>query len=111
MTGFLKRIIEDRAGAIAKRAIGLGLGAVFAAIGLGFLTNAAWVKLALELSAVDASLIIGGLYVFAALISATAVRKRKATPPPPPVQRSGVDANELLAVFLTAAQTGRSMRR
>lgn len=65
----LARVREDAARAAQTAAL-TGLGAILAAVGLGFLTVAAWIALAAAKGAVFAALILGGCYAGAGLLIA-----------------------------------------
>lgn len=82
------------------------VGALLLVCGIGFLTAATWVALALAYGALIASLILGLVFCGGGLVClAMATRK---SPPLPPATTS---QDDLLAAFLGGLKTGRAMSR
>ncbi|MGI6244846.1 MAG: phage holin family protein [Pseudochelatococcus sp.] len=83
--------LRDDARRAVLRAVGLVVAAIFAAVGVGFLTAAGHRTLARMLDPVSASLIVAGVYLGAAAIIwlATTLAARRRTRPPQPAADLG----------------------
>lgn len=77
--------IKDRSARAIRRALVSAVGGVFVAIGMGFLTSAAWIMLEDAYSAAAAALILAGIYIGIGLIAlgvASSSAKRDAVAAP-----------------------------
>ncbi|WP_113912467.1 phage holin family protein [Roseovarius dicentrarchi] len=77
--------IKDRSARAVRRALIIVVGGIFIAIGVGFLTSAAWITLEDVYSSIAASLIIAGVYLGIGLIAlgvASSSGKQDAEPAP-----------------------------
>ncbi len=61
--------IKDRSARAIRRALVVTAGGIFVAIGVGFLTSAAWILLEDAYSALAAALILAGVYIGFGLIA------------------------------------------
>ncbi len=81
--------IKDRSARAIRRALLSVVGGIFVAIGLGFLTSAAWIMLEDVYSAVAAALILAGIYIGIGLIAlgvaSSSARRDAATAPRTPL--------------------------
>jgi hypothetical protein len=104
--------IKVSARATLKRALGVFVGAVFAAIGLGFLTHSAGLYLYTQFEPEIVSLILGTAYLLVGIAVFFVAKRRKAIV----VKRAGAPAKQNMAlveafmVGMNAGQTRGSSR-
>ncbi|SDX44965.1 phage holin family protein [Litoreibacter albidus] len=103
--------IEYKAKTAARKVALSSLGGLMLAVGLGFLTAAAWMYVTLIADAMTAALVIGGAYVGLGLIlmglsSARKVETHHATPTPASSQPP-----PLMQAFLQGMQAGAQAQR
>ena len=96
--------IKRHARKLALRAARTAAAGLFGLVGAGFLIAAAWQAIADALSPIEANCILGA--AFAAVGFAVFFWPKKKTKAP----QFEVGANDLLQVFLTGLNTGRSIR-
>ena len=104
--------LEQRARGAARRGVSGLLGAIFVAVGLGFLTHAAWIALAEARGALFAAQVLGGVYVFlgGVLLVAAARGSGAAQPASRPVARPAT-ATMLVEAFLVGLAAAKAARR
>ena len=96
--------LKEQARKLALRAARAAAAVLFGLVGAGFLIAAAWQAIADALSPMEANCILGAAF---AAVGFAAFFWPKKKPKAPQVE---VGANDLLQVFLTGLNTGRSIR-
>lgn len=96
--------LKKQARRLALRAAKAAAAALFGLVGAGFLVAAVWQAIADTLSPLKANCIVGGAFAAIGLVIFYWPRKE---PKAPQVE---VGANDLLRVFLSGLNTGRSLR-
>ncbi|SMX42613.1 phage holin family protein [Maliponia aquimaris] len=103
-------MIETRARAALRRGVAGLMGGVLVAIGLGFLTQAAWLALASWQGPLFAAQTLGGIYLLLGGVVLLLVRKRHDAPPPAP-SRQAISHLVLAEAFLVGLDAARSARK
>ncbi|SHH19711.1 phage holin family protein [Marivita hallyeonensis] len=102
-------LLKFQARAAVRRGLSVLIGGVFAAIGLGFLTQAAWSYLATQYSSLIASQVVGGVFVVMGLgviLLSKRRSKRAAARASTPTQNLA-----MVEAFLVGMQAGQSRGR
>lgn len=90
-------------------ALGLATGLMLA-VGIGFLTVAAWIVLAANVGAGSAALVIGAVYVGIALVMAAFLLAGPKSPPPPPARPEN-PMQDVLVAFMQGLSAGKTAAR
>ncbi|WP_108485198.1 phage holin family protein [Oceaniglobus ichthyenteri] len=100
----------ERAKDAARRTAFGAAGFLCLVVGLGFLSSALWLAIAVANGAMMASLILGLLYVGGGLIliAVASRRPRRYAPPPSP---KAVKQADLITAFMNGVNAGKTMRR
>ena len=100
--------------ALRRTAFGAA-GALCFLLGLGFLTSAVWIGLALAYGGLIASLLLGLIYCGLGLVLVAFAARRPPSPSPAPAAAARpvptVGQADLIAAFLGGLDTGRAMAR
>lgn len=102
--------IEARLARAARRSALAGVGAIFATVGIGFLTVATWLVLSELRDATFAAMVLGMIYLGVGTIALGFAfsRPRPALKAPPAPEQNPIAA--LMPAFLAGFEQGRQMR-
>lgn len=103
-------MLELRARALARRGLAGAIGGLLAAVGLGFLTHAAWLALVDWRDPLFAAQTLGGVYVLLGGLVLLGARRRpeaRRTSPPP----QAVNPVMLVEAFLLGLDAARGTQR
>lgn len=104
-------LIEKKAKAAARSIVLSSVGGLSLAVGLAFLTVAAWIFLTAVATPLTAALVIGGVYTGLGLIMMGLSSARSTEPAPVARTHAPSEAPPLMQAFLHGMQAGANAQR